>query len=133
MLYEAWFKKNFISIYFLRHFPLMKKIYSSLFHPLHYSASPHSSFLKWNILKCSIIIQVKKVQQPYSSPFILFIYPSTPTSILPLTWPVLHSYSSLFKCLIIGWDLLWHFPVNVLCLNKSSYLITLPHSFTPTL
>jgi hypothetical protein len=63
--------------------------------------------------------------------FILFIYPLLPISTLFLTWPVLHSCSSLFKHLFV---VLWGFghgilPVSILHFNQSNPSSTLPHPF----
>jgi hypothetical protein len=66
----------------------------------------------------------QKGHQLYSLSFTLFIYPPAPISASPLTWPVLHSCPSLFKCLVfVQWGFcLGILLVNILCTNQSNPL-----------
>jgi hypothetical protein len=71
-----------------------------LTHPLHYSPSSSSPFLKWlpqfSMFHIHACIESTSL---YSSSFTQFTYPPLPTRILPLAWSSLHSCPSLFKCL----------------------------------
>jgi hypothetical protein len=104
------------------------------------SFSPFISLfsLSWNDFnwfQCKIFIHVSKVLQPYSSSFILFIYHPLPTITLPLTWPILHSYPSLFYCLVIvqwGFLCLGILRVNTLYFSQSNLLYYSSLSLPPT-
>jgi hypothetical protein len=75
-----------------------------------------------------------KVHQPYSPYFTLFVYPPSLTSILPVTWPVLHSCPSLFKhLLIVRWDCsVGYLPISILYFIQFNPSVTLPYPFPPS-
>jgi hypothetical protein len=102
-------------------------LYPGLIHPLHYSLSYPIHFPLLKITSPGSTVPYSYMNRKCINISTLFYplhLPSPPTSALSLTWPVLHSCPSLFKCLsIVEWGFcLGISPVNILCLNQSDSL-----------
>jgi hypothetical protein len=114
-------------------FPYIHVLYSELIHSLHYSPLYPFPFLMVSSTGFSVLCSylyseyITHIHPPY--PLHL---PSPPTCAFPLSWPVLYSHTSWFRCLFV---VQWKFcigilPVNFLCLSQSPPLLFLtlfPH------